>query len=192
MGKFDFVITLKHEENRFFNYVNQLLLFLSVVVFCYSAFVYKDASIFYFIMAGAVTAYWVYLVYVSRKKEVDVLYRSILLFAAVGWFHREYGNGWIGALIILIAFLEKQVKFPREIGVNSEGITFNTLPQKKYNWSSLSNAVLKDGLITIDYRNNKLFQKQVEDDVEPGIEKEFNQFCQQQLSISSSLSNVSS
>jgi hypothetical protein len=41
--------------------------------------------------------------------------------------------------------------------------------------------ILKDGLITIDYKNNKLFQKEIEKEVNPALENELNDFCREKL-----------
>jgi hypothetical protein len=87
-----------------------------------------------------------------------------------------------GAFIIL-ALLERQVKFPLEIGFSESQVVFNTLLKKRYYWSDLSNVVLKDGLLTIDFLNNRLIQREVEedDDDEDVPEEEFNAFCKMHL-----------
>jgi hypothetical protein len=44
--------------------------------------------------------------------------------------------------------------------------------------------MLKDGILTMDFRNNKLFQKETDDSDDPdydGSEEEFNQYCIDQL-----------
>ena len=37
-----------------------------------------------------------------------------------------------------------------------------SFPPKKYSWSQLSNVVLKDNLLTLDLKNNKLLQAEIE------------------------------
>ena len=49
--------------------------------------------------------------------------------------------------------------------------------------NEINNIVLKDGLLTIDLKNNKLIQKEVNDEVLPSDEHDFNEFCRQRLSI---------
>jgi hypothetical protein len=48
-------------------------------------------------------------------------------------------------------------------------------------WGEINNALIKDGLITIDQKNNKLFQKEIDSGVSLHVEKEFNDFCRQQI-----------
>ena len=80
-------------------------------------------------------------------------------------------------LYAIAGLLEKQVKFPQEIGFSENEISFNTFPRKVLKWNELNNTLIKDGLITIDLKNNKLFQKEIEGYVTADIEKEFNDFC---------------
>ena len=92
----------------------------------------------------------------------------------VYWATKKYLDGDI---IRLAGLLEKQVKFPQEIGFSEDEISFNTLPRKVLKWNEINNALIKDGLITIDQKNNKLFQREIEGYVSADIEKEFNAFC---------------
>ena len=44
-------------------------------------------------------------------------------------------------------------------------------------WSEIANVLLKDGLLTVDFMNNKLFQKLVDDGENEASEEEFNEWC---------------
>ena len=84
--------------------------------------------------------------------------------------------------------MEYQAKYPLEIGFSDEEILRNTLFKKKYRWSDLNNVILKDGLLTMDFKNNKLFQKEALDEEEMDAdEAEFNTYCQKRLSDSNSI-----
>lgn len=179
--EYDYVITLKHPGYKWFNTMNHLLLLISALVLVYGG-LHSAQAITHFLFAGAIAIVWAFIYwYYGKKKDHVVLYRFALVLAAVGWFFLPGNSGWIGFLLLLVALLEKQVKFPQEIGVDISGITFNSFPRKHHPWSSISNVVIKDGLITIDYKNNQLFQKPIEEEVEAGLETEFNSFCKQQL-----------
>ncbi|MFN5986200.1 MAG: hypothetical protein ACK42B_04880, partial [Chitinophagaceae bacterium] len=104
-----------------------------------------------------------------------------LLFASWGWYLQP--NGLIIAGIFLIAALfERQVKFPSEIAFDEAGVVLNTFPKKYVPWSALQNVLIKDNVLTIDFKNNKLIQKDINEPVTPTIEAEFNGFCSEQLS----------
>ena len=79
--------------------------------------------------------------------------------------------------------MEYQAKYPLEIGFSNDEIVLNTLFKKIYRWPDLNNVVLKDGLLTMDFKNNRLFQKVAFDEDEMDAdEAEFNAYCQRQLS----------
>ena len=87
----------------------------------------------------------------------------------------------MGVLFLLIGLLEKQAKFPQEVGFDEEGITTNAIPNRFYAWTEVTNVVLKGGLLTFDFKNNKLYQKEIQDRVTLTLEEEFNAFCRKQL-----------
>lgn len=66
------------------------------------------------------------------------------------------------------------------ISVTKKKIVYYTVPRKNITWEELSNIMVKDGLLTIDFKNNKLLQNETEGD-DYFNEKEFNEFCRQQL-----------
>ena len=91
-----------------------------------------------------------------------------------------YGE-WLIFVFVLLAFLEYQAKLPLEIGFSSKQVVFNSLIRKRYAWSDLTNVLLKDGLLTVDFQNNKLFQKLVDDGENEATEEEFNDWCRKHL-----------
>src|ERR1044072_7974178 len=117
----------------------------------------------------------------NNKKEKIITFKWALYAAAFLWLLYPLHIPFIGIFFIIAALLERQIKFPQEIGFSDDGITFNTFPFKNYTWQQVKNAVLKDNLFTLDLINNKIIQKETESDVSPETEREFNEFCQQQL-----------
>ena len=85
------------------------------------------------------------------------------------------------ASILIAALFERQVKFPYEIAVDPAGILINTFPKKFYPWAEINNMLIKDDYITIDFKNNKLIQKQINEPVTETIKNEFNAFCAEHL-----------
>lgn len=106
-----------------------------------------------------------------------------LLVAAIGLALFE-PHSFFAFPYVLLAWLERQAMAAQEIGFDEKEIVFNGLWPKKIQWSLLNNVVLKDGLITLDFKNNTIMQKETDDlgdDEYDGEEDEFNTFCQAQL-----------
>ncbi len=182
MSQYNYVITIKEPDYKKVNAITFLMLLLAVAFFVYIAThqwatKYHNAAIMDVVIAAFIVLWSVYTFFSSQQKNKVAYYRLALFAAAIGWFAEPISNYWMAGLFVIAALLERQVKFPQEIGVDERGITFNTLPQKEYEWKDINNLLLKEGILTVDYKNNKLFQHEIESDVSPALEREFNQYC---------------
>jgi hypothetical protein len=89
-----------------------------------------------------------------------------------------------GLAFLLLARLESFALKRTEVGFSTEGIRFNGLGGRRHGWSELQNVVLRDGLLTIDFRDNRLFQRytdDLEDEEYEAGEDEFNVFCREHI-----------
>jgi hypothetical protein len=103
-----------------------------------------------------------------------------LLAAGVTWLAMPYLQ-WVSILFFTLSFLEKKARLNLEIIFESEKIVFSTLFRKHYYWSQFNNILLKDGMLTLDFKNNALFQKIIGNETDSVFESEFNAFCRHQL-----------
>jgi hypothetical protein len=187
MSRYNYVITVKQPDYKSANAISMLMLLLAVAAFIYTAWTnwssraYHNAAILYAVLSSFIAVWCIYsLVFAPRLKRVPY-FRLALAAAAIGWFVEPLNNYWMGALYAIAVLIERQVKFPAEIGVDDLGITFNSLPSRSYKWHEINNMLLKDDIITIDFKNNKIYQKETEADVSPALEKEFNAYCSAKL-----------
>lgn len=180
-GKFPFVVVLKTTKDRSFNILAVLLNVAS------AAFFFKEfllAGSIRYIQALAILVMLGVLIwnYLKSRKGKKVFYDRAYLITGLLWMGMPYMQ-WLFIPFIILALLEHQVKFPLEIGFSESQIVLNTIFKKRYLWSQLSNVMLRDGLLTMDFADNRLLQREVEDDEDEddASEEEFNQFCRQQL-----------
>ena len=120
--------------------------------------------------------------FLRARKGKKIYFDRMYIICGLLWLHMS-GMEWLIIPFAILALLEHQIKFPMEIGFSEGRIVFNTIFRKKYNWSQLSNVMLKDGLLTMDFRNNRILQREIDDDEEEddASEEEFNLFCREQL-----------
>jgi hypothetical protein len=135
---------------------------------------------YYTIVCVLISAFWIYLIAQKRKNGL-VYFRIPLLLSAMGWLIHPYRQIALAVLYAIAGLIEKQVKFPEEIGFSEESIVFNSFPKKTYSWSDVKNVIIKDNLITVDFNNNKLIQKEIDEEVSSHVEVEFNEYCRTQL-----------
>ena len=127
-----------------------------------------------------ILGFFVYIFFQSRKENTELYYSKGLLLAGLVWTKMPYFQ-WMIFVFVLLALLEYQAKHPLEIGFSPGQVVFNTLFKKKYSWDQLTNVLLKDGLLTVDFTSNKIFQREIDEGESEATEEEFNAWCSQQL-----------
>jgi hypothetical protein len=171
--------------------VGILLSILSVAFFIKEILEASQTAFVYLVGVFFIVGVLAWNIYHSVYRHRKVYYSRALLIAALVWMKMPYYQ-WLSFVFIILALLEYQAKYSIEIGFSDNEIKFNTFFKKKYRWSDFTNIVLKDGLLTLDFTNNKLLQREIEDDddEDDADEKEFNDYCQNQLA--KAYSNISS
>jgi len=173
---YDFLITLKKPDFRNVDLISKIMNIFALLVFAFYFYHYPKSGAAYLYFGIGIILSWLYTAITKRRKE-HVYYRLSLFIGAVGWLLGPQKNIWMALLYGLAGLIEKQVKFPQEIGFSENEISFNSIPRRVLKWNEISNALIKDGLLTIDQTNNKLFQREIEGFVSADIENEFNAFC---------------
>ena len=89
---------------------------------------------------------------------------------------------YIPAIVIVILSILLSIA-TREFSISffNDGIRYNALPAKEYQWKEISHLILKDGLLTIELAGNKIFQERIDETKVVVDENEFNEFCRQQM-----------
>jgi hypothetical protein len=179
--RYQYVVILKRDNGRLIDLISILLCSFSALNFLYAQVHADHINYFLMLAAGIILAGVILNIVLTRKRNRPVRYKYWLLISAVGWFGMPYLQ-WLSILFVLLTFLEYQARYPLEIGVTGDKVVINTLIKQQYAWSAFNNIVLKDGLLTLDFKSNKLIQKEVlDDDEEDADEDEFNEYCQSRL-----------
>lgn len=180
--RYQYVVILKKDSQRLTDSLSILLCLVSAIVFFYLSF--QTGHLKYIPLLFTVILLLGLLInlLIRRRSAKPVRFRYWLLVAAVGWIGLS-SIPWIGAFFFLLAFLEYQTKRPLEIGFHHDRVVINTLIKRRFDWSVFNNVVLRDGLLTLDFKNNRLMQKEVadDDDEDDADEEEFNSFCRTRL-----------
>lgn len=184
--KFNYVITIKSNDEKIIRLIGQILIVLALAIFLYLAIDYfqierlKTYATFLFIVCAIILIIWVYIMFNKYKPS----FRYAFFLAGITFFFyfpHPVLKFLLGGLYIVLGLIESAVRARKEIAVDNSGILINNFPGKFVAWDKLSNVVIKDQLITIDFKNNKLYQKEIEGYITPEIEKEFNGFVQQSI-----------
>jgi len=186
--EYDFVVTLKHANYTVYNVITVLMCAVTLAAFVFAMLNVPFATFNWVnIFLAAFIILSLVITFINTKPGNIPTFRWTLFAAAFLWLLYPLHIPVIGILFIVAALLERQIKFPQEIGFSKEAVTFNTFPFKNYVWQQFKNVMLKDNLLTLDFSNNKILQKETETDVSPETEKEFNEFCKLQLADKNNL-----
>jgi len=182
---YDYIIILKKKSNNKVDGISQLMLLLAIIAFIGNAYAKPASSMLPLIMSAFIVGWWIFCT-LQKRRNISPSYRLALLFAATGWYFQKDGI-WISLIYLMAAVLEKQVKFPQEIAFDELEIVQNSFPKKRHAWNDINNVILKDGLLTIDFKNNQLIQKEVDAEVTEQVEREFNEFAKEQIKKSNTV-----
>jgi hypothetical protein len=133
------------------------------------------------VLALIFTIFIYILLSVKKKKELAFLFSVI----GVSLYWILIGYWWIGLIMVILFYLYSITKRQLKISI-ADKIIYPSFPKRIIKWDELNNVILKDGLLTIDFKNNKIIQQLIKF---PNLvnEKEFNDFCREQLKSAASV-----
>ncbi|HEY4108620.1 hypothetical protein [Puia sp.] len=186
--KYQYVVILKKTGQRAIDLLSIFLCFFSAICLGYIGLhsAGSRSELYVILGIGLLLLIGLGIVWLSgrrmRMRHDKVRYRYLLLLAAMGWMFFTPAP-WVGGLFLVLTFLEYQTKRPLEIGFDNDRVVINTLMRQEFEWKVFNNIILKDGLLTLDFKSNRLIQKEVtEDDEEDDAdEEEFNVYCRGRL-----------
>ncbi len=184
-----FQITLKNEKRRLYDRFALLLFLLNAIAVC----IFLAKSNYQLLsqraipgLAGLAVTLFLMAMLIFNKESRQITYSfpiasfCIVLF----WLYMQYW--WIGLTMSCLLILYMISKRILRVIIGKEHIIYPAFPRKTIIWSKINNIILKDGLLTIDLKNNRIIQQYIEDFIPRVNEKEFNEFCTQQLKTSTS------
>ena len=178
--KYDYVVILKKSSEKQVDRISVFLCLLSVLAFVYAQLHFGKIN-YAASLVSLIIMFGIFYNLFLHKKDKPARYRYLLFLAGIYWITMPYLQ-WVAIPLFILAFLEYQAKHPLEVGFTKDIVLINSLIKRKHRWDEFNNIILKDGLLTLDFKNNTLFQKEALDDDEPDAEEdEFNEYCKMQL-----------
>ncbi len=177
----DYTFTIRNDKIRSYNRIGYLLIIINILFLLLVAIKANiDAVKRYALIGGLLTLFWVLLGFLRSYGDHNSRMRLLpgYLFPAFIWFQLS----WYGVTIALVvlAVLDYLARRPLILRCYSDGMLYPSLPEKKILWTELENVVLKDGLLTIDYKDNTMRQVNIDEDV---AEEVFNAYAAERLGM---------
>ena len=127
---------------------------------------------------GMILSIAMLIIHVTKKwNNLNFTPHYYLIILLICWlFALELIPALLNLIFIFSAlYLHKKIS----VSVDSTGIIIHSFPKKIFAWQDADNVLIKDGLMTIDLLNNKIFQLAVDDNLVN--ENDFNDFCRHQI-----------
>ncbi len=179
MMKFELIL-----ENKKRGYYHNLALFiivLNIAVFAILAFYTTENGVFWKCISAFMAIAVIFaLEWFLKKQQITFnAANAALLYIAFNWIILSYW--WAAAVSILLWLFYDVSRRQLLVSFSEKGIVYPSFPRRNLQWNELTNTILKDDLLTIDFKNNRIVQQLIEKTAKPVDEKEFNDFCRMQL-----------
>jgi hypothetical protein len=173
-----FEIIIKNEKTRFYNKIALINLLLNFILFFFLLF-YDE---FQLIGLSSILALGLYLLlrwYVLKKQQATQFFDEFVFFIpAMCWFgFRSYA---LMIILVILGFLFKFSMQKIRFVFTRQNVMKTNFPKKEYDWNLFSNVMLRDNILTLDFKNNKLIQVEIEDP-EKINSVDFNEFAESKI-----------
>lgn len=173
----EFELTLKNTKLKGYYLMGWLIIFLNLIAqtgLVFGNIDYQDQKIYPAVVV--VLILFVIAAFGNRKIDRRTAIGIVITFIIFLWLK---WNIWLFAALNVVLYFFFFIA-TRKLGVvvTEKNITYPSFPAREIEWKELQNIVIKDGVLTIDFKNNKLLQAEIED---LPNENKFNEFCKTQL-----------
>ena len=177
----DYVLSLPNTKAKFYDTMGWLLIIIHVTAFSTLAYYLSNAGQRGYALVGIllIAIPLVFEWFFRKPHQKSTAIQSALTSGTLVWllFLHYYTIGFISLGLVLLFYIARR---DLKVFINKERIEYPSFPPKKIKWAELNNIILKDGLLTIDFKNNKIIQQLI-DENNPIDETEFNNYCRDQL-----------
>lgn len=176
-----FQITLINDKIKLYQRFGWFLIIVFYAVACYFYFFVNNTNNYtggiIFLSSIVVLGVMKYFL-ANTKYKIDLRYFFTLGIMAL-FLNQQY---LFTVLALALLFLYKISTLPKVLIVNVNGIQYPSFPIRKIHWQELNTTLLKDGLVTIDFKSDKIIQQFIDETKTNVIEQEFNDFCNKYIS----------
>ena len=174
-------LVLKNDKIQQYNRISFFIQVINILFFVYISFSAAGRSQKAIAAAAVLVTFGILFLKFFHQAFQQNKFFFTIGFSTAAVFAVALGQYWAAALNLLFLLLERQSQKTIRVSVTNEKIIYPSLLNRTINWTELNNMVLKDGMLTIDFRNNKLLQAEVDLDTALPDEADFNRFCREKL-----------
>ena len=178
----EFVLILKHDKIVSYKRSILAIIGLNLIYFIVQAIITNEIKAINRCIFLVVISLTLFIAeYLLSKKNRKIFSAAVVVCALIIYMYLKIHFWWAAAAMTLILILYLFAIQVPVVRISADGVKLSIFGKRFLNWKQLNNLVMKDGLVTIDLKNNKLIQQYLDESSMPVNEKEFNDFCKKQL-----------
>jgi len=178
MQQFDIIV--KNDKIKSYRSIALIILMLNLAIFIFMLF-YDD---YRYEAASAILLVGIYifmrLYFVKKYQQGNYLDQVIMFVLAGCWFGLQ--NYFMVAALVVLGVLYHLALQKLQFVFTAEKVIKLNFPGKEFDWEVFNNVVLKDNILTLDFKNNRLIQAEI-DQSQNINEQQFNSFVKSKLKI---------
>jgi hypothetical protein len=167
-------IVLKNEKVRTYYIISWFIFIIHLGYFSF-LFYNKQPGGKYGLIYIAIAITYRAVLYITQKKP---FHPDDLFYVLMSWAWMDMNNYLMGVLLMVLWIFYMFATRKQIISFSKQDIKKRYFPMRKYSWDEVDNALVKDDILTIDFKNNKIIQAEVES---PVNQEEFNAFASKQI-----------
>ena len=175
---YKYEIELKNDKEKTYFIISCILLFsnfITLIVLTIAADFNKIGPFILSLLAATA----IFLLKYFKKSNEKLLFFWPFFFFSFAWFVSPYD--WLGYINLLFAVLDTISRKKLTVLFYNDKVIYPSAIPEKILWTEINNVILKDGIITIDLKNNKLIQNYLDEKYISVNETDFNDFCVSKL-----------
>ncbi len=179
----NFSIEVPDSKSSSYTMVTGIVFLLNVLVFAWLSFAGEKSTASSLCIVGlALNLSALMLFFLFNKKNVFKKFRLDIIFIISAIIWAIIGKWLLAVLLIVFAVMGFFTNRKLNILFSDEGILYPSFPPRNIPWTEVSGVILKDDILTIDLKNNQLFQFSLENDAVEGLDApKFNRYCREML-----------
>jgi hypothetical protein len=171
-----FAIEIPNERMKTYKIVTFIILTLNFLGFGY-VFLQTNGTSSMIAIVGLLLNAVPWLYYLLNKKHIasPIIDIAIIASAFIWMF---FGAFWMGLMLLFFGFVGFFANKKPVIRFSDDGIEYPSFPIKKYAWADVVQVLWKDDILTLDLKENKLLQFNIDKAFAIGFDVVgFNGFC---------------
>ena len=176
MDKYTFI--LPNDKAATYKVVTFIIAIMNVVAFVLVTIKSENTEVNSFLIPMGfsiiATPFINYFIFKSNKNILS--FNVAFILCGIVWIF--LGMIFPGILLILFSVFGFYTNKDFKLEILKDEIVYPTFPKKHYQWNEVEQIILKDNILTIDLKNNKLMQFSLLEKENKGIDENvFNDFC---------------